>query len=278
MAGGGGLMVTMALSALAIRVTSWATSHTKLLDGAMIGSTVFAVGLFVCWLYTKDDLEEKNAAPGSSANVAGSGNSGDLMNASGNVHKGDINYYLPPNVEVPPRSEKPRPTLVIRSPQKVWLEICGQIFRRSEDGDSGLIVMVDNPEAAVGQQVIKAQRIAAVIRFSREDGELIGTSERVYWLNTLENRVTILPGQSKAIVIGIYDNPAVWLHFTNKRDNPIPTPRTATQMRGYANAVSQPLDEPSRIFFNPTIDAQVTVITESDGYIPDPKVVPTIHI
>ena len=62
-AGGGGLMVTLALSALALRLGIWANTHAKELDGAFIAFLVFAAALGAFWMFTKDDAEVGTADP-----------------------------------------------------------------------------------------------------------------------------------------------------------------------------------------------------------------------
>jgi hypothetical protein len=206
-----------------------------------------------------------------SGNVAGRDNSGhQIHNApGGTVIVGDggrvaspEHQYLP-ILNIPPSPiQEPTAKLVIRTPQKVLLREDRQTFGVDSDGQPGMIVWIENPEGNVGERGARANGIATVIRFLR-DGEVLGVSQRGYWLDHMEYRVDIPHGESRAVIIGLYES-GLWHFFTNKRERAIPTPQNAPQLRRYYRAVSTPL-QPASVPFNPTIDAQITVISERDG-------------
>jgi hypothetical protein len=214
------------------------------------------------------------------------------MNAGGNIHKGDIHYHQGIEKEEfeqrfaetdekirhsagteiwingKPLQEKPRereiPLLVIRSPQHVMLANGSQMLTVSEHGEPGMIVTIENPEARVGQKGIRAGGVIALIKFRRQSGELAATSEYGCWVGRHENRITLEPGTSQRLVVGIYSNPKVWKCFNSTLDAPVPH-RTPQEMRAYFNRVHSPL-EPQLIPFNPVIDAQISVLSKYDGY------------
>jgi hypothetical protein len=206
-----------------------------------------------------------------SGNVAGRDNSGhQIHNApGGTVVVGNVGdggkvaspqfQYLP-LLNIPPSPiAKPTAKLLIRSPQKRTLLEDDQVFRIDASGKPGMIVWVENPEAEVGEQGVKVTAVAVVIRFMR-DGEHLGMSERSFWLDYMENRIDLAPGESRAVVVGLFE-PGIWKVFTNARKRAITPGRGIEGMRAYYRAVTTPLDH-SGVFFNPFIEAQVTVLSD----------------
>ena len=54
-------MVTLAVSTVALRLSGWANTHAKQLDGALAAFSLLAIALFIFWHVTKDDTEEMGA-------------------------------------------------------------------------------------------------------------------------------------------------------------------------------------------------------------------------
>jgi hypothetical protein len=219
------------------------------------------------------------AAETVSGNVAGRDNSGhQIHNApGGTVIVGDVGdggriaspqFEYIPGLKLPsaplPQPEVKIPKLLIRSPQQVCIANESQKLTLSDTGQPGMVVTIENPEAEVGRQGVRAIGVVAIIKF-RRNGHLSATSEYACWLDTYENRVTIEPGTSRVLVVGTYSNPKVWLCYTSTLDAPVPRPRSTPAMQAYVNRVHSPL-EPQYLLFNPTIDAQITLLSKHDGY------------
>jgi hypothetical protein len=176
-----------------------------------------------------------------------------------------------PALTSPPQATKAEPEsantpkIIIRAHPTVCLSYDSQAITRSETGEPGMIVRVENPEAGVGQQGITAHKVVAIIRFHRPSGEIAGTSEYAFWLDTYENQVTIEPGTSRELVIGTYSNPKVWKYFTNKQDYAPQKPHSWGQMQGYMERMSLPL-EPQFILMNPTLEVQLALMSKHNRY------------
>jgi hypothetical protein len=276
---GAGALIGLASTAFAQNAPHWGADHPHLL--ILLYAATFAVVIiyalqfeivhnFVFGAQVVEEPQPPPFLPEKQYAVAGRDASQTAF-GSGNVLGDSAIKRLFPSVkpeaktEETPASDVRIPRLLIGSPQRITLSNQSQQFSRSEQGLAGMIVRVENPEALVGHQGIKASGVLAKIRFSRGDGELLGTSEYAHWLDILENRTNIAPGESRALVIGLYSKPGAWLYYSNKIDKPILPGRSLSQWQAYANRLNRPL-EYHKILFNPTIDAHVTLMSKYDGY------------
>ena len=275
-------MVTLAATTLALRLGSWSNAHAKELTGAFV---VFLIAAIACGLFygltqekpTRDPWEHLvrdssgkviiGTTETVSGNVVGRDSSGHQKHNApgGTVIVGDGGRVASPQFEyvglnLPPSPlGESLPRLLIRSPQKRRLLEEDQVFRIDNSGLPGMVVWVENPEAEVGQRGVKATGVAAVIRFMG-DGEHLGVSERSFWVDYMENQIDLAPGESRAIVVGLYE-PGLWRLFTNARKRHITPGRGIEGMRAYYRAVS-PLLQPTAVFFNPFIEAQISVLSD----------------
>jgi hypothetical protein len=272
---GAGTIMICALGVLAgFYWSGWAHDHPTAVFRAMLALFIGAVLCAAFWLVTNDRTPAENKAEQntigdrSPLGVSGITTGGDVK-AGGDVKNIVAEHYYESSKETPigfvPDAGTKIPKLLMRPHPTVCLSHDSQMITRSETGKPGMIVRIENPEAGVGQKGIKAHGVVAIIRFCRPSGEIAGTSEYAFWLDTYENAVTIEPGTSKEMVIGIYSNPKVWQYFTNKLDSPPPRPVTGGQFRNYMERMSRPL-APDLIFMNPTIDAHITLISKRDHY------------
>jgi hypothetical protein len=137
----GGTMVTLATTALALRLAGWATDNTKALDVAVIVFLILAIPPFVYWHRTKDETETPavnpwaHLVPGASGNyieapviedstVTNSGNfvgrdnSGPQVSTGGGSIIGDsalkeLMRSLPAQPVEPPKAPEPIPSMAI---------------------------------------------------------------------------------------------------------------------------------------------------------------------
>jgi len=171
----------------------------------------------------------------------------------------------PKEPEPPPPTAKPMPNLILRSPYKGYFENAGLIFKQLDPpaGMLGLAIPVENVEADVGaQRAVEAKGIAAVVRFSR-DGELLATMSRAYWMNIVQNQINIPIGETKGIVIGLYQ-PGTWLYYVNGRKDGIPARITPQQLQNIASQ-SAAQRQAYYLFLNPTLDVEVKLFSIYTG-------------
>ncbi len=161
------------------------------------------------------------------------------------------------------QSEELIPQLIIKRPYKLLLDYSGLVFTDClSSGKLGLILPVENREAVEGQRAVEARSMAAVVRFSGNGGLQV-TAQRAYWLHRVENQINIPVGESKGVVIGLYDT-AAWLYFINGRKTGLPPRMTAGQLR---NLFSQGGNiQPYYLFLNPTVDVEVSIISVGTGH------------
>ncbi len=182
----------------------------------------------------------------------------------GDVYMGD---HSPVRTEplADPKTEIPR--LVIHGPKLVHLDSESRVFSRCTQatvGVPGIIVRVENPAASIGERGLEAKGVRARINFFRPDGELITTSEYAHWLDIFENRTNIPAGESKTLVVGLYSDPRVWHVFSNKDDAPLSKAHTFHQVHAAYAKLTKPL-EPEFILLNPSITAEITLISKYDS-------------
>jgi hypothetical protein len=230
-------MVTLAVSTVALRLSGWANTHAKQLDGALAAFSLLAIALFIFWHVTKDDTEEMGALrkepEGSIANsiAAGRDNFGDAISGR-DIHKEVHHHYPPIAIKDPPISEPPRSPQPEAAAQKLKIVRLDRTIafagvglweerRRIPGGDLVWVVKVENPpDTPCGGYVF------ARLEFKTGSGE-VGFVARAYWLGEKINTVKIDIGQRKSILLGMAGK-GCWAYYDNPVDElPIPYTKRA---------------------------------------------------
>jgi hypothetical protein len=120
----------------------------------------------------------------------------------------------------------------------------GQRWQEGQPGSpKGAVIEIANELARAGEpESPRVQGIAAQLFFCDAAGKS-GRVDRAFWLDHYENSIDLDSGESKAIVLGLYQDD-LWLYCRNTRkDRPQFSQRNIARAVHLAEALSHPIED-----------------------------------
>jgi hypothetical protein len=119
--------------------------------------------------------------------------------------------------QLPSREPNPLPNLALGF-ARASVSQQGDFFKFDEHGSRCLTISVTNTPAPHGEAGVEARAIFAQLKF-RSDPSSNSTVERAFWIGKDSNQVTLEPGDSSHILVGI-PHELSWELFNNLNDYP----------------------------------------------------------
>ena len=128
------------------------------------------------------------------------------------------------------------------------------------EGGFGLMAMIRNAPAPVGEITATAENAAVSLDFFDGKNCRVGSIARAYWFGRSKNEIQIASGEQFAVLVGVFRGETIEI-FNNPRQGGVQIPHRAGPLRNW----SAPGLSRATVPFNEVVDVLVTVVNTDTG-------------
>jgi hypothetical protein len=255
-AGGGAWMIAAALQVIPntwpnlLRPHPWAVAIFVIIGAAMFGYAAFGHK-------QPSGPITKQESHGDNSPIGGSGDQS--VTAGRDVKQINAEHYYEAT-PAPPLEPNPaaKPRIAISKPQLcnvIWNRMLWQIGETK--GTPGTVVWIDNLEGEEGASRGDAHAVSVVLTF-KENGNVIAKVPRAYWINHIDNEISIESGYRFAVLIGTFYGLALKVYENTKE----PDRSIRLSKIPFGSSVSVPVLRETLVPVTSLVEIKLAVLSE----------------